>query len=252
MALININLLPKDLRRSTGPNYWVVASVAVAGVSLLTMLGFQLAVEGTLRNINNQIAEAQSEIAVRAPDVAERDRLLAEQNQLQAITNVATTLRAGQTSWSADLARFVRQLPSGNTPAISLSNLTMRPVAGAGTDPNAGAGLYDGKSVTREVVVNGRARSSAALVSFVDAFEQAQDFGIQFPSVSRETTTGDYTFSTTIGMIGSQPPADPNAAPGQTAPDGTTPPAAPANAPGSSGQTPSAPASANATPGGTR
>lgn len=250
MALININLLPKDLRRSTGPNYWTIASVAVAGVSLLTMLGFQLAVEGTLRNINNQIAEAQSEIAVRAPDVAERDRLLAEQNQLQAITNVATTLRAGQTSWSDDLARFVRQLPSGNTPAIALNNLTMRTVASA--DPSQAAGVYDGKAVTREVVVNGRARSSAALVRFVDAFEQAQDFGIQFPTVSREDTTGDYTFSTTIGMIGSQPPADPNAAPGQTPPDGTTPPADPANAPGSSGQTPSAPASANATPGGTR
>lgn len=233
--MININLLPKNLRRSTGPDGWRIAAATVAAVSLATMAVLQISVQGRLNAINKDIAEAQSELAVRAADVRERNELQARKTELQSVASVAQTLEAGRTSWSSDLARFVRQLPSADTPIIALTSVNMRsPQTNTAT---AGVGApYDGKAVTKELVLNGRARSSDALVRLVNTFENAPEFGVQFQNASRDADSGDYTFAVTVGMIGDKPEptltTDPAAsgeatnAPTAT-PDATTPSAAP-------------------------
>lgn len=201
--MINVNLLPKELRRATGPDYWRLGAGALGLAALISMLTLQLTVNSTLGGLNRQIDEANSEITSLAPNVRERDQLRAQQTQLTAVTGVADTLRAGQTSWSADLARFVRQLPQAASPLIALNSLTMHTVDAAGTAQQSGA--YDGKPVTKEVQVNGKARSSDALVRFVNAFEGAPDFGVQFQNAQREQQSGDYTFAVTVGLVGEQP-----------------------------------------------
>lgn len=216
--MINVNLLPKDLRRSTGPDFWKVGAGALAGVTLLTIAILQFSVSSTLNTLEGKIQENQSEIAVLRPQVDERNRLLAEKNQLTAITSVAETLKAGQTSWSGDLARFVRQLPRASAPVVALNSLTMKTLDAGGRQSAQQNGLYDGKAVTKEVQVSGKARSSAGLVQFVNAFEQAPDFGVQFQNMQREQEGGLYTFSVTVGMVGTPPPqaAAQGQAPGPT------------------------------------
>ncbi|AFZ69237.1 hypothetical protein [Deinococcus peraridilitoris] len=202
--MININLLPKDQRRASGPDYWKLGAGAFAGVAVLTMVILQTSVSGTLSGLNRQIEEHQSEIAVLKPQVDERNRLQAEKTKLESVTSVANTLKAGQTSWSDDLARFVRQLPSGDAPVVALSSLSMRAVDAGAQQAAAQNGLYDGKAVSKEVQLSGKARSSAALVQFVNAFEQAPDFGVQFQNMQREQAGGQYSFSATVGMVGAQ------------------------------------------------
>ncbi len=202
--MIDVNLLPKDLRRAGGPDYWRVGAGALALTALISMLALQLSVSSTLGRLNRQIDEANSEITSLAPNVRERDQLRAQQTQLIAVTGVANTLKAGQTSWSADLARFVQQLPRAASPLIALNSLNMRKVDAAAGSAQGGA--YDGKLVTKEVQVNGKARSSDALVRFVNAFEQSPDFGVQFQNAQREAQGGDYTFAVTVGLVG-EPPA---------------------------------------------
>ena len=197
--MISVNLLPKDLRRATGPDYWRLAAGALALAALIGMLALQLTVSSTLAQLGRQSEEANSEIAALAPNLRERDQLRAQETQLSAVTAVADTLRAGQSSWSADLARFVRQFPQSAPPLIALSSLNMRKVD-AGAVQQSGA--YDGKPVTKEVQVSGKARSSGALVRFLNAFEQAPDFGVQFQNAQRDPTGGDYTFAVTVGLVG--------------------------------------------------
>ena len=203
--MININLLPRDLRRSGGPDLWKLGAGATLGVAVLTMAFFQLSAQGTLNGLNKDIEEAQSELAVRQKDLRERGDLRAQKTQLEGITGVSATLKAGQTSWSGDLAAFVRQLPSAaGAPVVALSTLAMRLLAPSTT---ATPGAYDGKAVTKEFVLSGKARSSDALVRFVNTFESATNFGVQFQSAQREAQQGDYTFNVTVGMVGSAPSA---------------------------------------------
>lgn|GEM_PF-3711909 len=219
--MININLLPADLKRSTGPDVFKIASGAILTVGLLTMAILQISASSTLANVNRDIETVRSELAVLQPRVREHDQLTQERAELLAVASVSTALTAAQTSWSADLAKFVRQLPSASSPLISLTSLTMQRAGSAGATPATSA--YDGKPVTKEVAVNGSARSSAALVRFVNTFEQAPDFGVQFQNANKDAETGVYAFVVTVGMIGSAPP--------QASSTGTATPASTPSAP---------------------
>ncbi|PYE56383.1 flagellar protein FliT [Deinococcus yavapaiensis] len=219
--MININLLPKNLRRSTGPDGWRIAAGTVAAVALVTMGVLQYSVQNRLNGINKDIAEAQSELAVRANDVRERNELQARKTELQAVAGVAQTLESGRTSWSADLARFVRQLPTSNTPIIALTNVSMRMPQLAAAPGGANA-PYDGKAVTKELVLSGLARSSDALVRLVNTFENAPEFGVQFQNAARDPNTGEYTFAVTVGMIGDKPKPALTAAASENGAVGTT------------------------------
>lgn len=201
--MIAINLLPKNLRRSGEPSGWKVAAAVVPIVAVVGMAATQIVTSSQLANVQRDIDSGNSELSTRANDVREFDQLNAQRSQLQGIASVADALNASKSSWSADLARFVDRIPGGNPPLVALDTLTMRDTS-KGTAPAAqtGATPYDGKSVAKEFALTGRARSTQALVNFLSTFETGSDTGVQFQNATRDTQTGDYTFSATVGLVG--------------------------------------------------
>lgn len=202
--MIAINLLPKNLRRSGEPSGWKIAASVVPIVAVIGMAATQIVTQSQLAGVQRDIDSGNSELATRANDVREFDQLNAQRTQLQGIASVADALDASKTSWSADLARFVDRIPRSNESVVALDTLTMRDTA-AGAAPAAqtgGAAPYDGKSVAKEFALTGRARSSAALVTFLNTFETGSDTGVQFQNATRDAQTGDYTFSATVGLVG--------------------------------------------------
>ncbi|WP_027481899.1 hypothetical protein [Deinococcus pimensis] len=221
--MININLLPKELRRSTGPDFWRLGAGAAAVVTLATIGVLHFTVTSTLGDLNRQIDEVQGEINILQPKVQERDKLRATKASLQSVTAVADALKAGQTSWSGDLAKFVRQLPSGARPLVALESLDMKAVDNPTPSVN-----YDGKTVSKEVNIRGSASSSASLVTFLNAFEASPEFGVQFKSANLDETTGDYKFDATVGLVRSTPVAAADTSGAGTTAAGTDVAAAPA------------------------
>jgi len=199
--VININLLPKDLKRQGSTDYWKIGAIALATVSVSTMAILQFSVVGTLNSLDKEIAQNISEKQVLEPQVRERNDLQGRKTQLEAISAISTTLNASKTSWSGDLARFARHLPSGPQPVVAINSLSMRTLDAAAQQTAKQNGLYDGKAITREVQLSGKARSSAGMVQFVNAFENAPDFGVQFQNMSRDEESGHYTFSVTVGVL---------------------------------------------------
>ncbi len=202
--MITINLLPKDLRRSGSSDAWKVGAIAVPVVAVIAMAGTQLYYSAQLGRVQQDVDDANTEIQLLQPQVQERNDLQQQLSTLQAVASVSDQLLTKRTSWSGDLLTFVNRLPRGSQPLVSIQTLTMRDMTAAATPPAPGAtGPYDGKAVTREFALNGQATSSSALVQFLKTFEDASDFGVQFQNATRDATSGNYTFTATVGLVGS-------------------------------------------------
>jgi len=208
------------------PGWWRVLAAGVPILALVVMGALQVSSQSELSRINNDIAENKLTIEKLQPQIALQRSLTAEQASLQTILNTARALKPSGTPWSADLARFTSRIPTiGDGSTIALTTLTM-------TQPKM---VFPGKTTVKEFVLAGKARSSAALSSFIRTFEENSDTAIAFQSATKDaapaTTNGaagtaapsnsDWTFSATVGLTAeatpvavSTPATDPNAAPG--------------------------------------
>jgi type IV pilus assembly protein PilN len=192
--LIRINLLPKNLRKRQEPSWWRLIAIALPVVVLLVLIFLQLGADSQLSSLQAQVTSTQNQLNVLQPFVAERSRLLAEQRNLLVIAGIQKKLSALQSPWSEDLARFARQIPRGSVQEISLQNLSMTPTSAA---PNPSQ--FDGHKVTKQFSMQGTALTNAALVRFLNSFEDSKIFSVQFQSASR-SKGGRYSFSALVGM----------------------------------------------------
>ena len=227
MALIRINLLPRNLRKRVEPGWWRVLAAGVPILALVVMGALQVSSQSELSRINGDIAENKLTIEKLQPQIALQRSLTAEQASLQTILNTARALKPSGTPWSADLARFTSRIPViGDGSTIALTTLTM-------TQPKM---VFPGKTTVKEFVLAGKARSSAALSSFIRTFEENSDTAIAFQSATKDAapaatagaatpSNSDWTFSATVGLTADATPIavstpatgtpnDPNAAPG--------------------------------------
>jgi len=240
VALIRINLLPRNLRKRVEPGWWRVLAAGVPILAVVVMGALQVSSQSELSRINTDIAENKLTIEKLQPQIALQRSLTAEQASLQTILNTARALKPTGTPWSADLARFTSRIPTiGDGSTIALTTLTM-------TQPKM---VFPGKTTVKEFVLGGKARSSAALSSFIRTFEENSDTAIAFQSATKDAAptsadgkttaaNSDWTFSATVGLTpdatpvaASSPALDPNAAPG-SAPVSVTPaPVTPSSTP---------------------
>jgi type IV pilus assembly protein PilN len=196
MPVVEINLLPQQYRKRSEPNVWLYAGVAAGVVTLLAIAIPEIAVATTIGNLEKRLADQNGQISALNESVAPEYRdLTTRKNNLTAVVQTAQNLGATKNGyWSTDLARFVGQLPSGG--GVALTQLTMHP-------PAAGAGTpYDGKAANKEYDLTGNAVSSAALVSFLNAYTQ-DNYGVNFKSTQRNATDNNYTFNATVGQLDS-------------------------------------------------
>jgi len=204
--LININLLPRNLRRVREPVYWQLLSVLFPLLAFGIIFALQFTANQTVQNLENENAQLQSRVLLLQPALTEQRELQQRQVQLRDLIEVATAVREGAVAWSAEIGNMLEYLPVttvGGRPGIDFSSLQMQSVYPPRADPQR----YEGQPVIAEMNVSGTVAGTAVLEDFIRALEQSAEYGVVFQSASRDggEDVELYTYSLMIGALEEQP-----------------------------------------------
>ena len=198
--MINVNLLPKNLRRIREPGYWrlliVVFPILVVGVAAL----FQYFAATTEANLQREKLAREDQLALLQPFLREQRDLLSRQQQLNQLIAVARAVRENRIVWTAEITGLIETLPgqsAGGRPTIDFESLAMSAVVPARSDPQR----YEGRPVVAEMNVSGTVINPDVLADFIRALEGSRDYGVLFQNASRETDTELFEYSLTVGAI---------------------------------------------------
>lgn len=209
--MIKINLLPKTLRKRVEPGWWRIIAVAVPVVTLGVIGAMQVGVAGSIRQAEEQRDQLQAEVNALQRYVSAQQDLERQQKELRAILEINKQLTADVVTWSVDLANFIERLPrtAGGRTGVALSQLSLKRLTADESARNADSGVYDGKYVVSEMALQGKSPSMADIIGFLRVYEQQPGFGVQFSQAARDQQTTAYTFSASVGVVGTRPPAPP-------------------------------------------
>lgn len=197
--MINVNLLPKSLKRIREPGYWRVLAVAVPLVVAGVLFGIQYLTNQTIANLERDVQLREDQLALLQPFLAEQRELQQRQQALRELISVAEEVRRGQVVWTAEIAALLETLPArgdGATPAIDFRSMNLRSIYPPTTDP----ARYEGATVVSEASISGTVRGPEVLAQFVRNLENAPDFGVLFQNASRQGEDEElFTYNLTIG-----------------------------------------------------
>jgi len=202
--LININLLPKNLRRVREPGYWRLLAVAFPLLVLIVAGIMQYSAMATANNLQREKLAREDQLALLQPFLREQRDLLSRQQQLNQLISVARNVRENTVTWTGEIAGLLETLPvgGGTRPDIDFRTLTMQSVVPARSDPQR----YEGKPVTAEMSVSGTVVSPEVLADFIRALERSPDYGVAFQNAQRDSEEGYYQYSLTVGALGGGQP----------------------------------------------
>jgi len=202
--LININLLPKNLRRVREPGYWHLLAVAFPLLVLIVAGIMQYSAMATANNLQREKLAREDQLALLQPFLREQRDLLSRQQQLNQLISVARNVRENTVTWTGEIAGLLETLPvgGGTRPDIDFRTLTMQSVVPARSDPQR----YEGKPVTAEMSVSGTVVSPEVLADFIRALERSPDYGVAFQNAQRDSEEGYYQYSLTVGALGGGQP----------------------------------------------
>jgi len=202
--LININLLPKNLRRVREPGYWRLLAVAFPLLVLIVAGIMQYSAMATANNLQREKLAREDQLALLQPFLREQRDLLSRQQQLNQLISVARNVRENTVTWTGEIAGLLETLPvgGGTRPDIDFRTLTMQSVVPARSDPQR----YEGKPVTAEMSVSGTVVSPEVLADFIRALERSPDYGVAFQNAQRDSEEGFYQYSLTVGALGGGQP----------------------------------------------
>ncbi len=199
--MINVNLLPKHLRRVREPGYWRFVAALFPLLVLGTLAFTQYAVNQTVANKQAEIATLEARKAALQEFIERRNALVAQQQQLNDLIAVRNAVQADRIVWTGELNSVLETLPSqgeGLRPRIDFQSLTMQAV----TPPSADESRFEGKTVIAEMNVSGNVVNPEVLAEFIRALETSPEFGVAFQTATRNEETGIYTYSLNIGAVG--------------------------------------------------
>ena len=196
--MINVNLLPKNLRRRSEPGYWRLIAVFFP-LLVLGVAGFmQVAINGTARSLAEERDLRELKLSTLQPAIQEQELLQARQRSLSELIAVRNAVQEGRIDWTDELASMLETLPprtETGQPRVEFSALDMRALS---NEPND---AYDGASTVAEMTVSGTAVSSEVLATYVRSLERSPLFAVAFQNATRDEESGFYTFSLTIGAL---------------------------------------------------
>lgn len=196
--MISLNLLPKNLRRRVEPGWWRLVAALFVVTTLLIVGYLDFSIRSQLNTLKNERDQLQVEVDVLARYIQDQRRLVEEQNNLQKLLAVRNQLLQKYVAWSDNLTQVLNVNP-GIKQGVSLKTIGTKLLNPGEAQQNPGN--YDGKSVNVEFSVQGEAKSQAALIRFIDAYENNPNFGINFQQSTLDESREVYTFAATIGMI---------------------------------------------------
>ncbi len=191
--MININLLPKNLRRRREPGYWRLVAVLFPLLALAIVVFAQVSANQTVANLRQDKDMHELQVAQLRPALQEQQQLQSRQKALNSLIAVANSVHSGRVVWSAEFLNMLETLPSregSGQPKIAFSNLTMR-----------ATNQQQGKGPVAELSVQGTALSTATLAAYVRALQDSSLFDVDFNSASRQGDTGLYQFSLSIDAL---------------------------------------------------
>jgi type IV pilus assembly protein PilN len=198
--LINVNLLPKHLRRVREPGYWRVIALAFPLLVLGSLGIVQFLYMQTENNLKAEKLDKETKVAELQEFVNKQAEVQAQLEQVQVLIGIRDQVKANTIEWTNELAALMEYWPApqaNGLSSISFNSLTMQAAEG-GSDPNR----YEGQSVIAEMNVSGNVVSTEVLSQFIKTLEDAEDFAVSFQNASRAEDTGGYTYSMTIGAKG--------------------------------------------------
>lgn len=202
--MININLLPKNLRRRREPGYWRLIAVVLPLVVFGVVLFMQLTANQQVRALSEEKDLKEIRLATLQDAIREQQELQARLEQLNQLIAIRNTVREGNITWSAEIATMLETLPprqSAAQPSIAFENLSMRVLSEDERQSLQNSGIYDGALAKAEMEVQGSALNAAQLADYLAALEDSPLFGVTFGSASRDEETGIYSFNLTIGAL---------------------------------------------------
>jgi type IV pilus assembly protein PilN len=198
--LINVNLLPKHLRRVREPGYWRVIAVLFPLIVLGALGVVQFLYSQTENNLRAEKLEKETKVAELQQYVDKQAQVQAQLEQVQVLIGIRDQVQQNTIQWTNELSALLEMLPAtqvGGRPSLSFNSLTMQASA-TGADPNR----YEGQSVIAEMNVSGEVVNTEILSQFIKTLEDSEDFAVSFQNASRTEDTGNYTYSMTIGAKG--------------------------------------------------
>ena len=197
--MININLLPKHLKRVREPGYWKLVAVLFPLVVLGTLAFIQVSRNQTIANLNEEVAALQARKDALQPYIERQRQLQAQLEELNALLAIRDQVQANRIFWTAQISSMLETLPSQGAarPRIDMQSLTMQAVTPPQTDPNR----FEGRPIIAEMNVSGNVLNTEVLAEFIRALETSNAFGVDFQNASRQDDDGIYTYNLTVGAL---------------------------------------------------
>lgn len=203
--MINVNLLPKNLRRVREPGYWRLLAVLVPLVVFAVVFTFQYLAWQTTQNLERDVQAREEQLALLQPFLQEQAELQARQRQLNELIAIAEEVRQNRIVWTGEIAGLLETLPArgdGERPAIDFRTLSMRSVV----PPQSSPDRYEGASIVAEMSIGGTVRDLEVLAAFVRNLEDSAGYGVLFQNASRQGGDQEadalYGYSLTVGSLG--------------------------------------------------
>ena len=199
--MINVNLLPKTLRRRRTLDPYKAAAIAVPVIVLVVcgFLQFQLLSENN--RLSKQNLELINEKAVLQPFLDEQRALVAQQAELTQVKAVTDSVRNGRILWSRQLFAMLETRP---TPGPKLaSRMTFTSLEMRALDPATQTQLktdntYEGLDAVAEMSVSGIAGSAQVVADYIRELQKAPNFSVVLGDMAKDDANL-YTFNLTIG-----------------------------------------------------
>jgi type IV pilus assembly protein PilN len=198
--LINVNLLPKSLKRIQEPGYWRILAVAFPLIVGGVLFGIQYLTNQTIANLERDVQVRRDQLALLQPFLQEQRELQTRQQSLRALIAVAEEVRRGQVVWTSEIAALLEYVPTltdeAGAPVLDFRSLNMRAIF----PPIADDARYEGAEIVSESSISGTVRGTEVLADFVRNLEGAPDFGVLFQNAARDGEDEDlFTYSLTVG-----------------------------------------------------
>ncbi len=197
--MININLLPKNLRRVREPGYWRILAVLFPILVLAIAGGMQYFANATANNLQREKLAREDQLALLQPFLREQRDLISRQQQLNQLISVAQSVRQNNITWTSEIAGLLETLPvgGGEVPVIDFQSLAMQSVVPPRSDPNR----YEGRPVIAEMNVSGSVVDTEVLAQFIRALENSDSYGVLFQNAQRQGEDELFNYSLTVGAV---------------------------------------------------
>jgi Tfp pilus assembly protein PilN len=202
--VVDINLLPKNQRRSKEPVTWRLITALVPLMILTGAALMQLQAQETERQLEGDRALRQLRLDSLREDLAVQHDLQERQRQLNELMAIAASLRDRRIIWSDEFYAMLETLPGPDTqgqPRLAFSSLVMQPLSQSEREARVSDSSYDGAEPLAEMSIQGVAVSTQVLSDYIAALQNSPSFGVAFNSTSRQEDSSMYDFTMTIGAL---------------------------------------------------